>query len=228
MTRRRRMYLPGYTYHIVQRGNNRSACFIEDMDYRIYLKYLGEALTRHSNRLHAYCLMSNHVHLLITPERQSGISDQFQVVCSRYGQYMNKKYQRTGTLWEGRHKASAIDSNNYLFNCYRYIEFNPVAAGMAKHPKDYRWSSYLRNAYGCEDALISEHTNYRQFGSSNKQRQQCYRHIADEKLNELEIERLEQALERSYPLGSPSFIKNLESDLGRNIGYPTPGRPPGK
>lgn len=225
MARRRRMYLPGYTYHIVQRGNNRSACFFEDADYRVYLKYLADGLQRHGNQLHAYCLMTNHVHFLITPERETGISSLFQLLCSRYGLYINKKYGRTGTLWEGRHKASAIDSNKYLLRCYRYIELNPVAAGMVDHPEDHQWSSYHSNALGEEDTLISEHENYKFLGKSRTEQVLRYRQIVNEARGKTEWRRLEQTLEQSFPLGSASFIAGMESNLGRQIGQAVAGRP---
>ena len=148
MPRRPRMYLPGLLYHIVQRGNNREACFFDPDDYQRYLEFLVESLHRYDVSLHAYVLMTNHIHLLMTPKNKEGISRVMKVVGSRYAQYMNKKYNRTGTLWEGRHKPSVIDSQTYLFTCYRYIELNPVAAGMVARPEEYQWSSYGVNAWG--------------------------------------------------------------------------------
>jgi len=160
MPRRARMYIPGYAYHIVQRGNNRQACFFEVENYRVFLKYMTEVLPRYGNSLHAYCLMTNHVHLLITPECVDSISNLMKVVCSRYAQYINKKYTRTGSLWEGRHKASVIDSESYLLKCYRYIELNPVTADMVKRPEGYAWSSNHCNAWGGQNRLISGHESY--------------------------------------------------------------------
>ena len=128
MPRRKRNYLPGLPYHIVQRGNNRDACFIEPDNYRFYLELLNECSKRYGTSIHAYCLMTNHIHLLATPSHNKSISDTMKVVGSRYAQYINKRYKRTGTLWEGRHKASLVQQDKYFFTCSRYIELNPVAA----------------------------------------------------------------------------------------------------
>jgi putative transposase len=135
--RRARMYIPGFAYPIVQRGKNRGVCFFEEEHYRLYIRTMGEVLPRYGSILHAYCLMTNHVHLLIIPEHEDSISNLMKVVSSRYSQYINKKYERTGTLWEGRHKASAIDTESYLLKCYRYIELNPVVAHMVARPEEY-------------------------------------------------------------------------------------------
>ena len=148
MARRPRMYKPGYTYHIVQRGNNRQPCFTEPENYFVYLKYLGEVLRRYGGSMHSYCLMTNHVHLLITPETESSISLLMKVLNSRFVMYMNKKYSRTGSIWEGRHKSSAIDSEQYLLRCYSYIELNPVRANMVESADLYPWSSIHSNAFG--------------------------------------------------------------------------------
>ena len=138
------MYLPGVPSHVVQRGNDRQACFFEQENHLFYLDCLGQACRRYEVVLHAYVLMTNHVHLLMTPVTELGISRVMQLVGNRYVQYINKSYRRTGTLWEGRHKASLIDAERYLLTCYRYIELNPVRAGMVMHPGDYAWSSRKR------------------------------------------------------------------------------------
>ena len=169
------MYLSGYAYYIVHRGNNREACFFEAENYHVYLKYLGDSLCRYGNRLHAYCLMTNHVHLLVTPLEVSSISNLMKVACSRYAQYINRKYSRTGSLWEGRHKSSVVESEQYLMKCCRYIELNPVAAKMVSSPQEYLWSSYHRNAWGDKDPLISPHTIYLDLGKDQRQRCSNYR-----------------------------------------------------
>lgn len=138
MPRKTRMYLPGVPAHIVQRGNNREACFFCDDDYLFYKEVLFEGLKRYGAALHSYCLMTNHVHLLITPKESDSISRIIQHVGRQYVQYINKTYRRTGTLWEGRHKGSLVDAENYLLTCYRYIELNPVAADMVASPEEYR------------------------------------------------------------------------------------------
>jgi len=146
MPRKPRMYLAGVPCHVVQRGNNRDACFFTDDDYQLYRETLRDACRSYRVDVHAYVLMTNHVHLLMTPQTIEGISRVMQSLGRRYVQYVNRSYQRVGTLWESRHKASLVDAKNYLLACYRYIELNPVAAGMVEHPGDYRWSSFTCNA----------------------------------------------------------------------------------
>lgn len=125
MPRRARMYISGLPYHVVQRGNNREACFIEPENYQFYLELWKDLSARYGVAVHAYCLMTNHVHFLVTPDRDAAISNTMKVVGSRYAQYINKQYRRTGTLWEGRHRASLVQSERYLLTCMRYIELNP-------------------------------------------------------------------------------------------------------
>jgi putative transposase len=129
MPRKTRMYLPDVPCHVIQRGNNREACFYADQDYQFYLECLSDACHRYRVQVYAYVLMTNHVHLLMTPSRQDSISLVMQSQGRRYVQYVNQRYRRTGTLWEGRHKASLIDGEEYLLTCMRYIEMNPVRAG---------------------------------------------------------------------------------------------------
>ena len=160
MPRKPRMYLPEIPCHVIQRGNNREACFFAEQDYQFFLEYLAAACRRYRIAIHAYVLMTNHVHLLMTPTTREGISRAMQSIGRRYVQYINREYRRCGTLWESRHKASLVDAERYLLTCYRYIELNPVRAGMVEHPGDYRWSSYRHNAYGEKNALITQHPLY--------------------------------------------------------------------
>lgn len=160
MPRKTRMYIPGCPAHIVQRGNNRQDCFFCESDFRYYQEVLGEGLKRYGAELHAYCLMDNHVHLLITPLYEDSISRVIQHMGRQYVRYVNRSYGRSGTLWEGRHKGSLIDAEPYLLNCYRYIELNPVTAAMVDKPGDYPWSSYHHNGLGKLDPLITEHPLY--------------------------------------------------------------------
>jgi putative transposase len=154
MARKPRFTLPGYPQHIIQRGNNRSVIFGDDADRLFYLDKLKAACECFECHIHAYILMTNHVHLLMTPETVTGISKTMQSLGRSYVQYFNWRYQRTGTLWEGRYKASVLDTECYLLTCYRYIEMNPVRAGMVDHPQDYRWSSHACNAAGHTDPLV--------------------------------------------------------------------------
>lgn len=225
MPRRSRMYLPGFTYHIVQRGNNREACFFEEDNYCKYLDLMQEVLPRYSNHLHAYCLMTNHVHLLLSPSTEKSISDLLRVVCSRYAQYVNKRYSRTGTLWEGRHKASAIDTDGYLLKCYRYIELNPVAARMVDRPEEYAWSSYSANAWQARNLLLTPHACYFGLGTNNEQRCHNYRELFRDALSPQDIHAFRKATHYSMPVGSLTFMQQIERKMGRPVGYSCRGRP---
>ena len=150
MPGRKRMYLAGLPYHLVQRGNNREVCFVEPENYQYYLQLWKECSKRYRIAVHAYCLMTNHIHFLVTPENSDSISRAMSVIGSRYAYYFNKTYKRTGTIWEGRHKSSLIQSDRYFLTCCRYIELNPVVAGMVNKPEEYKWSSYLANAWARE------------------------------------------------------------------------------
>jgi putative transposase len=148
MPRRPRIHLPGVPIHLVQRGHNREPCFYSDEDFLAYREWLGEALKKTGCALHAYVLMTNHVHLLLTPPSAEAVSQLVMSLGRRYVQYINKTYRRTGTLWDSRYKSSLIHSDDYLLLCQRYIELNPVRADMTDDPARYPWSSYRANGLG--------------------------------------------------------------------------------
>lgn len=152
MPRRPRIHLDGVPLHIVQRGHNRAPCFFAEEDYFAYLHWLDEALREHGCALHAYALMTNHVHLLLTPAKAAAVPRLIIALGRRYVQYINRSYRRTGTLWDSRYKSSLIQAETYLIDCMRYIELNPVRAAMVDDPAHYRWSSYRANALGQADA----------------------------------------------------------------------------
>lgn len=160
MARKARFNLPGIPQHVIQCGNNREPCFYAEADYDRYLVDLSEAANHNACRIHAYVLMTNHVHVLVTPMCEYGISHLMQDLGRKYVRYINQRYRRSGTLWEGRYKSSLIDSEAYLLACMRYIELNPVRAHMVEHPGEYRWSSYACNAHGRNDRLIVPHPTY--------------------------------------------------------------------
>ncbi len=141
MSRLPRHHLPGYPLHVVQRGHNHGTCFFCERDFRLYRRWLGEALLDHGCALHAYVFMSNHVHLLLTPSHADDVARLFISLGRRYVQYVNKVYRRTGTLWDGRYRSSLVQADGYLLSCYRYIELNPVRAAMVREPQQYRWTS---------------------------------------------------------------------------------------
>ena len=225
MPRKPRMYLAGVPCHVVQRGNNRAACFFTDDDYAFYLEVLADACRRYRVHVHAYVLMTNHVHLLLSPQTVDGVSRVMQSVGRRYVQYVNKRYRRCGTLWESRHKASLVDAERYLLACYRYIELNPVMASMVPHPGDYRWSSYGANAWGKRDDLLSPHALYLALGADASMRQTCYRELFAKHLSRDVVHQIQTALDFSMPLGNDRFRQQIERELGRSIGQAKRGRP---
>ena len=225
MPRRARMYLPGFPYHLVQRGNNRSACFFDAEDREYYLDLLSQVLVRCGVALHAYVLMTNHIHLLVTPEHADSISRMTRLVGSRYAQFVNKKYHRTGTLWEGRHKSSPVDTQTYLLKCYRYIEMNPVRALMVSGPEEYPWSSYATNAMGIDNELVSPHQAYRCLGTSKKERCIAYAEIVNQALDHQSVEAIRRAAFQCYPLGDEAFRQEVEATLGVPLGQQGRGRP---
>ena len=225
MPRKPRMYLAGIPCHVIQRGNNRDACFFGEHDYLTYLDCLQDACHRYHVAAHAYVLMTNHVHLLLTPEDSAGISHVMQSLGRRYVQYVNTKYRRTGTLWEGRHKGSLIDSDNYYLSCMRYIETNPVRAGMVRHPAEYRWSSYRANAISDTDSLIIRHPLYLALGGDIPDRQNAYRHLFESQIDNKDIQNIRDAIQFSRPLGNERFKQQVEAALGRPVGYARRGRP---
>jgi putative transposase len=174
MPRKPRFYLPGIPAHVIQRGNSRQAVFFSDEDYTAYLDWLKEGAEKHGCALHAYVLMTNHVHLLMTPQTRDAISKTIQFVGRHYVTYINHTYGRSGTLWEGRHKGCLISSEEYLFSCMRYIEMNPVRAGMVDTPAEYPWSSYRWNATRKENEMLVPHPDYRALGHDSQDRAQAW------------------------------------------------------
>ena len=224
MPRRARMYLPGHPYHIVQRGNNREACFVEPENYQFYMDLWKECSDRYGVAVHAYCLMTNHVHFLVTPVSQDAISRTTRVVGSRYASYFNKTYKRSGTVWEGRHKASMVQSDRYFLTCCRYIELNPVVANMVSKPEEYKWSSYLVNAWGSESHLTL-HGEYLKLGSDSESRCYAYRELFKHQLSDHDIHLIERAADYCHPVGNDRFRQQIEDKYGIKLGQSARGRP---
>ena len=218
MARLPRFVIPGQPQHVIVRGNNRAPIFSADEDYHFYLEKLKQACEKHQCDVHAYVLMTNHVHLLLTPHTEQGIGKAMQMLGSYYVQYFNNTYQRTGTLWEGRYKATLIDSEQYLLTCYRYIELNPVrAAGMADHPSEYPWSSYRYNALGQIDPLVVPHTEYLKLGKAPEGRQKAYRALFRSRIPKKTLEDIRQATNKAWVLGSGHFKEQIEKQLSRPV-----------
>lgn len=222
------MYLPGIPSHVIQRGNNRTACFFSEQDYRFYLTCLDEARRKYNVAVHAYVLMTNHVHLLMTPDCPMGIPRVMQSIGRRYVQYVNYAYRRSGTLWESRHKASLIQAENYLFTCYRYIELNPVRAQIVSHPGDYHWSSYRYHAYGEPNRIIQDHIVYCQLDKNPEARQAGYRDLFSTDIGKVSLHAIRKAVNFSLPLGNDRFREEVEQTLGRKLGQGRRGRPSNK
>lgn len=217
MPRQPRFVLPGQPQHVIVRGNNRSNTFCRDDDYLLFLEILQEAALKFECKIHAYVLMTNHVHMLITPESEIGISKVMQSLGRRYVQYFNKRYNRTGTLWEGRFKASLIDSEAYALICYRYIELNPVRAYMVTHPGEYRWSSYHKNANGKHDSLVSPHDLYNRLGNNRADRCASYRSLFGAKIAEQTLVNIRDATNGCWALVEGKFDSRTEADIGRPV-----------
>ena len=147
MARKPRLYMPGCSHHVIQRGNNREACFYDESDYKVYLDILKESSLKNNVAVHAFVLMTNHVHLLVTPSCERGLSKMMQSIGRSYVGYFNYTYGRSGTLWEGRYKSTLVDSENYVLTVSRYIELNPVRANMVEHASEYPWSSYCKKSH---------------------------------------------------------------------------------
>lgn len=224
MPRKRRFFVEGVPSHIVQRGNSRQTTFFDEADYRTYLSMLGRAADTCDCQIHAYVLMRNHVHLLATPMQGGSISQMMQSVGRHFVPYVNAKYDRSGTLWDGRFKASLIGDERYLFACYRYIELNPVRAGIVGEPGQYAWSSYHYNADGVRDALITPRTEYLSLADSDAERHRTYRAMVEQSSDPL-TDTIRVCAKSGTPMGSESFIDSLERNLSMPVRSERRGRP---
>lgn len=225
MARLPRIYVENQPQHVIQWGNNREPIFADPQDYRFYLDCLKEAAERNGIAVHAYVLMTNHVHLLVTPLDEASIGKTLQSLGRRYVQYFNYTYDRTGTLWEGRYKATLIDSERYLLTCMRYVELNPVRAGMVARPGDYQWSSYSFNAQGAENPLVIPHLLYRRLGSDALTRQAAYRLLFRAAVSQTDVEAIRESTNKAWVLGNDRFREKIERLSGRRTAPRPRGRP---
>ena len=215
MARPPRTLFPGIPTHIVQRGNNRLRCFFADNDRRFYLAQLAELSAAFECALHAYVLMDNHVHLLITPSKEDSISLLMKNLGQRFVQFVNREHGRTGALWEGRYYSSVVDTGAYLFSCHRYIEMNPVRAKMVAHPAAYPWSSYRSNAAGSPDPFMTPHAAYLAMGADSEERARVYQMLFELSLGDGAIDALREATRGGFAFGSEAFIKRVTQASGR-------------
>ncbi|MDH5256401.1 MAG: transposase [Gammaproteobacteria bacterium] len=225
MPRKPRFYLPEIPVHLVQRGHSREPVFFENDDYHTYLYWLGEAAERYGCAVHAYVLMTNHIHLLVTPPEKQSASSMMQYIGRRYVPYINKTYGTSGSIWEGRYKASLVQDDAYLLTCMRYIELNPVRANMVKSPGSYRWSSYKANVQGKADQLIQPHKLYKQLGRTKQQRQNAYKALFKAHIDKEQLDDIRASWQTGTPLGNDYFKSKIEEKLKCKVGQARRGRP---
>ncbi len=225
MPRLPRLILPGQAHHVILRGNNRQAIFHSDHDREHLLKTLAEASTQHQVAIHAYVLMDNHLHLLATPQSADGLSRMMQSLGRRYVGWFNARHQRSGTLWEGRFRAGLIESERYFLACMRYIELNPVRAGLCGGPEQWRWSSAAHHMGLARDMLVREHPLYWSLGNTPFEREHAYREFLMQGVPTSEREQLTDAVLRGRPLASAAFLKPLAADHERVVVRRPRGRP---
>jgi putative transposase len=211
--------------HIVQRGHSREPVFFEDNDYLAYLRWLKEGAERYKVDIHAYVLMTNHIHILATTGDTEGITRMMQYVGRHYVPYINHTYGSSGSIWEGRYKASLIHDEEYLLSCMRYIELNPVRADMVRSPAHYRWSSYRHNGQGKEDALITPHALYLALGKTLSTRLAAYKALFKAHLDDGVLEDIRSAWQTGTPLGNDFFRQKVEAKLKCKVGQARRGRP---
>ena len=228
MARLPRYVIPGQPQHIIQRGNNRQIIFAAEADYPFFRDALVEAANKYGLTIHAYVWMTNHVHLLATPGFGDSISKTFQSAGRRYVQYFNYTYKRSGTLWEGRFRATVVDSERYLLTLMRYIELNPVRAGMVVVPEDYLWSSYRRNALGESGPnadWLSPHAEYTSLGNDDAVRKYAYQALFASAIDRDNLAEIRDCTHKGWALGGERFRAEVEALGQRQAASKGVGRP---
>ncbi|MFD2366410.1 transposase [Pseudoduganella sp. GCM10020061] len=225
MARTARIVVPGLPMHVIQRGNNRQQCFRGAADCRRLLRSIQEQAGETGCTIHAYVLMTNHIHMLLTPPDARAIGTLMKSVLQEYTQYFNLKHQRTGSLWEGRFRSSLVQTENYFLVCQRYIELNPVRAGIVTSPADYKWSSYRSNGNGEPDPLLVPHAIYLGLGESDEARRARYRALFSTEIGEHALQHIRDAARSNGALGSTAFIEQIQQRTGRKLRSHRPGRP---
>lgn len=225
MARLPRLVIPQQPHHVIQRGNDRQLIFRDAADYGIFLGWLREAAKQFHVAIHAYVLMSNHLHLLASPTDNLGLARMMQWVGRHYVPYFNHKYERTGTLWQGRFKTAVIDSERYFLTCSRYIELNPVRAGMLHNPAEYAWSSYQHHIGLRTDPLITDHPLYWALGNTPFEREAAYKALTEQGLTSDELQTMRKSAVKGWAIGSDKFQTQLEKLADRPVTPGKPGRP---
>jgi putative transposase len=225
MARLPRLTAPGLPHHLIQRGNNRQAIFADEADRLRFLGGLGELAAAMGLAVHAYVLMPNHVHILATPAERDTTARLMQALGRRYVRYFNDRQRRSGTLWEGRYRSTVVETDRYLLACMRYIEMNPVRAGLAGEPARYRWSSHAHNVGVKADPLLSEHAAYWALGNTPFERQLAYRGLFDTEQDAEEVDSIRYATQHGWALGQAGFADALGEGAGRRAAPRPAGRP---
>jgi putative transposase len=224
--------LPRYTIinqsqHIIQQGREGQRIFIDEQDYQYFRDCLDAAAYNYGLRVHAYVLMPDHVHILATPASADSVSRTVQSIGRNYVQYYNECYEDSGTLWEGRYRATVLDERQYLLTCSRYIESNPVSAGLVRSARDYRWSSYARNTMGKPDETITPHREYQKLGANDEQRAAAYRELFKQKIDDETSRLITESTLKGWALGDAKFLRRIEKLSGRRASQLPKGRPKG-
>ena len=225
MPRPPRIDFPGLPQHLIVRGNDRKPIFFSDADRLYFLKCLGEIRAKRACEIHAFVLMSNHVHILATPRMDRAASRMMQDLGRAYVGHVNKLHARTGALYEGRFKSSLVETTRYFLACMRYIEMNPVRAGICTHPRMYEWSSYGQNVNGSPTGLIAPHAEYLKLGRDSMERAASYRQLFDEPQADEEIDAIRRGVSQGKAVGSDSYCQELSRLLGRPVSFVPQGRP---
>ncbi len=227
MARLPRIAPVGIPLHLIQRGNNRQVCFVSEEDMAAYLNWLKVYAQKYGVDIHAWVLMTNHVHLLCTPRQTGAVSQMMQAVGRRYVRYFNHQYKRSGTLWEGRYKSCLVQAERYLLEVHRYIELNPVRADMVNDPGEYSWSSYQINALGKSSELCTPHAEYLSLGGVEIERLACYRSLFQNYVDDELLTDIRLSTNRGMAVGLEHFKEEIEALTGRRLTQKKCGRPIG-
>lgn len=225
MARLPRLSVPGYPHHVIQRGNNRQAIFAKPADYQLLLNLLDENARKFGVAIHAYVLMDNHFHLLVTPQAQDSLPKMMQAVGRRYVRHFNDAHGRSGTLWEGRYKSTLIQAERYLLACMAYIDLNPVRAGLVAHARDYPWSSHGHYIGQKTERLITPHPLYWELGNTPFAREAAYADLVNAGVRADQELALTQATLKGWALGEDDFVADLQKKTGRRVSKIPAGRP---
>ena len=225
MGRQSRINIVGVPQHIVQTGHNRLPCFFDDEDYQFYLKSLRTASDQYQVEIHAYVLLPNSIQIIATPRIDKGISSMMQSLGRRYVQYVNHRYKRSGTLWEGRYKSSLIDSENYLLTCYRYVELRPLHLGLVENLEEYPWSSYHHHCGEKKDWLIQDHRLFNALGDKDDERCNAYSSSFRYRFDRRMIDFIAETVNMGQVLGGDAFKDNIEAIANHRVRPLKRGRP---